>query len=326
MRNLYHGQEAAVRTQVGTTDWFKIEKGVRQGCILSPYLFNLYAENIIRNAGLDESDLGLKIAGQNINNLRYADDTTLLAENESDLKELIAKVKEESLKAGLQLNPKKTKIMSIGAPGTWEIDGEPIETVSEFNYLGSHISDDGRCTQEIRRRLILGKQALAALGNILRNKDLTIATKVRIVRAMVFPVATYGSESWVINKHDRERIDSFEIYCWRRLLRIPWTARRTNKSVLEEIRADHSLESQILKQQLKYLGHIMRRSDSLEKTLLLGKIEGKRRQGGQRVRWLDQLCKSTGLSLRELKEAVRDRAQWRAKIHSVTHSRPRLNE
>uniref|UniRef100_A0A8C0A4T3 RNA-directed DNA polymerase n=1 Tax=Bos mutus grunniens TaxID=30521 RepID=A0A8C0A4T3_BOSMU len=195
LRNLYAGQEATVRTGHGTTDWFQIGKGVRQGCILSPCLFNLDADYIMRNAGLEEAQAGIKIAGRNINNLRYADDTTLMAESEEELKSLLMKVKEESEKVGLKLNIQKTKIMASGPITSWEIDGETVETVSDFIFLGSEITADGDCSHEIKRRLLLGRKVMTKLDSILKSRDITLPTKVHLVKAMVFPVVMYGCES-----------------------------------------------------------------------------------------------------------------------------------
>ena len=197
LRNLYAGQEATVRTGHGTTDWFQIRKGVCQGCILSPCLFNFYAEYIMRNAGLKEAQAGIKIARRNINNLRYADDTTLMAESEEELKSILMKVKEESEKTALKLNIQKTKIMASGPIPSWEIDGE---TVAEFIFLGSKITADGDCSHEIKRCLLLGRKVITNLDSILKSKDITLPTKVRLVKAMVFPVAMYGCDSWSIKK------------------------------------------------------------------------------------------------------------------------------
>ena len=194
LRNLYAGQEATVRTGHGTTDWFQIEKGVLQGCILSPCLFNLYAEYIMRNAGL-EAQAGIKIAGRNINNLRYADDTTLMAESEEELKMLLMKVKEESEKDDLKLNTQKTKIMASSPITSWEIDGETVETLSDFIFGGSIITADGYCSHEIKRRLLLGRKVMTILDSIFKSRDITLPAKVRLVKAMVFPVVMYGCES-----------------------------------------------------------------------------------------------------------------------------------
>uniref|UniRef100_A0A670KEC7 Reverse transcriptase domain-containing protein n=1 Tax=Podarcis muralis TaxID=64176 RepID=A0A670KEC7_PODMU len=321
LRNLYVGQEATVGTGYGTTDWFKIGKGVRQGCILSPCLFNLYAEFIMRKAGLDDSQAGIKIAGRNINNLRYADDTTLMAGSREELKNLLMRVKEESAKYGLKLNIKKTKIMATGPITSWQIEGEEMEAVRDFTFLGSMITADGNSSHKIKRRLLLGRKAMANLDSILKSRDITLPTKVRIVKAMVFPVVMYGSESWTIKKADRQRIDAFELWCWRRLLRVPWTARRSNTSILKEISPEYSLEGQIVKLRLQYFGHLMRREDSMEKTLMLGKIEGTRRRGRQRARWLDSVLEATNMSLTKLRETVEDRSAWRALVHGVMKSR-----
>ena len=184
--NLYAGQEATVRTGHRTTEWFQIVKGVRQGCILSPCLFNLYAEYMMRNAGLEEAQAGIKIARRNINNLRYADDTTLMAESEEELKSLLMKVKEESENVGLKLSIQKTKITASGPITSWEIDGETVETVSDFILGGSKITADGDCSHEIKRRLLLGRKVMTNLDSILKSRDITLPTKVHLVKAMVF--------------------------------------------------------------------------------------------------------------------------------------------
>uniref|UniRef100_A0A8B9XZG7 RNA-directed DNA polymerase n=1 Tax=Bos mutus grunniens TaxID=30521 RepID=A0A8B9XZG7_BOSMU len=256
LRNLYTGQEATVRTGHETTDWFQIGKGICQGCILSPCLFNLYAEYIMRNAELDEAQAGIKIAGRNINNLRYADDTTFMAESE-ELKSLLIKVKEESEKFGLKLNIQKTKIMASGPITSGEIDGETVETVLDFIFLGSKITADGDCSHEIKRCLLLGRKVMTNLDSIFKSRDITLPTKVCLVKAMVFPVVMNGCESWTVKKAERRRIDAFELWCWRRLLRVPWTARRSNQSILKEISPGCSLEGLMLKLKLQYFGHLM---------------------------------------------------------------------
>ena len=242
-------QEATIRTGHGTTDWFQIGKGVRQGCILSPCLFNLYVEYIMRNAGLEEAQAGIKIAGRNINNLRYTDDTTLMAESE-ELKNLLMKVKEESEKVGLKFNIQKTKIMESTPITSCEIDGETEETVSDFIFLGSKITADGDCSHEIKRRLLLGRKVMTNLDSILNSRDITLLTMVRLVKAMIFPVVMYGCESWTMKKAEHRRIDAFELRCWRRLLRVPWIARRSNQSILKELSPGCSLEGLMLKMKL----------------------------------------------------------------------------
>ena len=184
----------------------------------------------MRNAGLDEAQAGIKIARRNINNLRYAGDTTLMAESEEELKSLLMKVKEKSEKAGLKLNIQKSKIMASSPIISWQIDGEIMETVTDFIFLGSKITADGDCSHEIKRHLLLGRKVMTNLDSILKSRDITLSTKVRVVQTMVFPVVMYGFESWTI-KRAEHRIDAFELWCWRRLLRVPWTARRSNQSI-----------------------------------------------------------------------------------------------
>ena len=232
----------------------------------------------MRNTWLDEEQAGIKIVRRNINNLRYADDTTIMAESEEELKSLLMKVKEESEKVGLKLNIQKTKIMVSSPITSWEIDGETVETVSDFIFGGSKITADGDCSHEIKRCLLLGRKVMTKLYSILKSRDITLPTKVCLVKTMIFPVVTYGYESWIIKKAEHRRIDAFELWCWRRLLRVPWTARRSNQSILKEISTEYSLEGLMLKLKLQYFGHLMRRADSFEKPLMLGKIEGGRRR------------------------------------------------
>ena len=250
LRNLYAGQEATVRTGQGPTDWFQIGKGVRQGCILSPCLCNLYAEYIMRNARLEEAQAGIKIARWNINNLRYADDTTLMAESEEELKSLLMKVKEESEKFGLKLNIQKTKIMASGSITSWQTDGETMETVTDFLLLDSTITADGDCSHKIKRHLLLGRKGMTNLDSILKSRDITLSAKVHLVKAVVFPVVTYGCVNWTIKKAEHWRIDAFELWFWRRLLRVPWTARTSILFILKEISPEYSLEELMLKLKL----------------------------------------------------------------------------
>ena len=206
------------------------------------------------------------------------------------------KEKEESEKAGLKLSIQKTKIMASGPITSWEIDEKTVETVSDFIFLGSKITADGDCSHEIKRCLLLGRKVMTNLGSILKSRDITLLTKFCLVKAMVFPVVMYGCESWTIKKAEHQIIDAFELWCWRRPLRVPWTARRFNQSILKEISPEYSLEGLMLKLKLQYFGHLMRRPDSLEKTLMLGKIEGGRRER-QRMRWLDGITNSMDMAL-----------------------------
>ena len=196
----------------------------------------------MRNTGLEEAQAGIKIAGRNINNLRYADDTTLMAESEEELKRLLMKVKEESEKVGLKLNIQKTKIMASGPITSWKVDGETVETVSDFIVLGSKITADGDCSHEIKRHLLLGRKVMTNLDSIFKTREITLPTKVRLVKAMVFPVVMYGCENWTVKKAEHRRTDAFELCFWRRLLRVPWTTRRSNQSILKEINLGISLE------------------------------------------------------------------------------------
>ena len=217
------------------------------------------------------------IAGRNINNLRNADDTTLMAEREKELKSLLMKVKEESEKVGLKLIIQKTKILASGPTTSWHIDGVTMETVIDFILLSSKITADVDCSHEIKRYLLFGRKSLANLDSLLKRRDITLPTKVCLVKAMFFPVVMRGCESWTIKKAECQRMDAFELRCWRRLLRVPWTARRSNQSILKEISPQYSLQALMLKLKRQYFGHLMQRTDSLEKTLRLGKIEGRRR-------------------------------------------------
>ena len=213
-----------------------------------------------RNTGLEEA-LGIKIAGRNINNLGYADDTTFTAESEEELKSLLMKVKEESEKVGLKLNIQKMKIMASGPITSWQIDGETVEIVSDFILGASKITADGDYSHEIKGHLLLGRKAATNLDSILKSRDITLPTKVRLVKAVVFPVVMYGCESWTVKTAECQRIDDFELWCWRRLLRVPWTARRSNQSILKEISPGCTLEGLMLKLKLQYSGHLMRRVD-----------------------------------------------------------------
>ena len=208
----------------------------------------------MRNAGLEEAQAGIKIARRNISNLRYADDTTLTAESKEELKSLLMKVKEESVKVGLKLNIQESKIMASGPITSWQI--ETVETVADFILLGSKITADGDCSHEIKRCLLLGRKVMTNLDSIFKSRDITLPTKIYLVKGMVFPVVMYGCESWTVKKAECQRIEAFELWCWRRLLRVPLTA-RSNQSILKEISLGCSLEGQMLKLKLQFFGHLL---------------------------------------------------------------------
>ena len=223
---------------------------------MSPCLFKLYSEHIMRNARLDELQAGIKRGGRSMNNLRYGDDNTLMAERKEKLKNLLMKVKEEIEKTGLKLGISKSKIIASGPIISWQIEGENVEVMTNFLLCGSKITEDSEYSHEIRRRLLFGRKAMTNIDSVLKSRDITLLTKVCIVKTMVFPVVTYGCESWTKKKAEYQRIDAFELWCWRRVLKVPWKA-RSNQSILKEINSEHSLKGLRLKLKFQYFGHLM---------------------------------------------------------------------
>lgn len=325
LRTLYAHQESVVRTACGDSAWFNIEQGVRQGCILSPHLFNAYAEYIMRMA-LDNCMSGISIGGRRINNLRYADDTTLLAGSAKELEDLIERVRTESEKFGLFLNVSKTKVMIINQleeNPSIHAGNQAIEIIDQFNFLGSMISNQGGSSIEIRRRIAMAKTSMSAMHKLWKDRSISKTTKIRLVSTLIFPITTYACETWATNAADQRKIEAFEMWCWRKLLCIPWTARRTNESVRHEVGAPTKLCNAIIKQKLQYFGHIVRRDgENLEKLIMFGKVEGKRSRGRQKLRWTDGIATLTGKTIYSCYNKAQNRHEWRSFINKVTSAQP----
>ena len=271
-----------------------IKRGVRQGCVLSPLLFNLYSEDIIQEALEDQHTTGVKVNGKIINNIRYADDTVLLAETLDDLQGLLDQVVKTSEKRGLTLNTKKTKFMTITKhqqqPETLWIKGEPVERVCKYKYLGTTVTDNNEYSEEIRSRIGQARTTFNKMRNVLCRTDLSLHLKIRMLKCYVFPVLLYGMEAWTLKKNDTDRLEAFEMWAYRRILRISWTSRTTNKEVLRRMGKDKEIMTIIKIRKLQYLGHVMRGERyTLLQNILQGKILGKRSIGRRRISWLNNL-------------------------------------
>lgn len=262
IRNLYVNNRSFVRIDTDCSDVFATKKGVRQGCILSPVLFNIYGEYIMRKT-IEGWEGGFPIGGKRICNLRYADDTVLITTSMEDMRTLLQKLETESLELGLAINRSKTKLMIVDrGEKLTDMGNIGVEVVQNYIYLGAQISNDGSCVQEIKRRIAMAKDATTRLNGIWKNRGISNNTKMRLVRALIFPIFLYGVETWTIKARERQRIDAFEMWCWRRMLRIPWTAKRTNVSILTQLRIKERLSKTCHQRVLSYFGHIMRRGDN----------------------------------------------------------------
>ena len=296
IKALYDQQKAAVRTSYGLTEWLEIGQGVRQGCIISPHLFNIYADAIMRNA-LENFEGSVTVGGHKLTNLRYADDVVLIAGALEELQGLIDRVRLESEKVGLFLSTKKAKVMKVQqnpSDGGIVIDRETVETVTKFKYLGAIFTSNGDDSTEVKRRLCIAKNATVALGKIWKDKNISLATKKQVLQTLVFPIASYGAECWVLKACDKKRLENFEMWCCRRVLRISWTETITNEEVLEKIDCERRFITVLDSRKLTFIGYQLRKGRTLEKTLLLGSVYGKRLRGRPKTRLRTTSRRSAG--------------------------------
>lgn len=322
LANLYRKQKAKVRVAGTLSHGFRVRRGVRQVCVLSPYLFNILAEMVMREA-LDGHEGGIQIGGRRVTNLRYADDIILLACSETELQELVDRLDRVSNKYSLLINVDKTKTMSTnGATCNIRIRSDVLAQVDTFPYLGSLITDDTECTKEIHSRLAKGRSIGAKLKKIWQNHGISTTTKIRLLKALVWPVAMYGCESWTLKKTDEARINAFEMKCLRQVLRVSWTARKTNEWVLKTAGVERSLLASVKERKLGYYGHVLRKEgDCLEKEIIQGTTPGSRARGRPKTAWMDNIAAWTGLSVDQLVRRVQDRQQWRTMVHDAANPR-----
>lgn len=314
LQGLYTNSLGVVRIDSTTSNPFAFGKGVRQGCILSPVLFNIYGEHIIRKT-CEEWSGGININGTKINNLRYADDTILFAADEAEMCTLMNRMEQYSNEVGLCINRAKTKVMVVDRASKLELRGTlNLEIVDHFVYLGSSISNNGSCEKEIRRRIGMAKNAMSRLDRIWKNRTISHKTKTTLVNSLVFSIFLYGAETWTLKAKDRQRVDAFEMWCWRKLLRIPWTAHRTNVSILKELQLERKprLSTVCLRRVLEFFGHIARKpGDNLQKLIVTGKVEGKRQRGRSLMRWSDQIRSTLDINMSDAVHVAESRSRWR---------------
>jgi hypothetical protein len=325
LTKLYKNQLARVKVAGSLSDWFHIKRGVRQGCVLSPYLFNILAEMVMRET-LEGFQGGIKIGGRRVTNLRYADDIILLANSEMELQDLVDRLDRVSQKYSLLINIDKTKVMaSDGASCNINIQGIKLEQVNTFPYLGSLITEDAECSKDFRARLSKGQAVRASLKKLWKNHGIPIDTKVRLERALVWPVATYGCEAWTVKKDEEQRLAAFEMKGLRQFLRVSWTAKKTNEWVLEKAGTERDLLAAVRRRKLAYYGHVMRKTgESLEKEIMQGTMPGSRARGRPRMSWMDNVRTWTNLNTGELIRKVEDRVKWRQFARSAAN--PRIEE
>ena len=322
LSKLYRKQRARVRVASTVSEWFKVRKGVRQGCVLSPYLFNILAEMVMRET-LDGFDGGFRIGGRRITDLRYADDIVLIANSPQELQELVSRLDKISRKFGLEINVNKTKVMaSNGTTCNVYIQNELLQQVDKFPYLGSIITEDANCEADIRARLNKGQAIISSLKKIWKSHGISIATKVRLLKALAWPVAMYGCEGWTIKKSDEARIKAFEMKGLRQILRVSWVTKRTNEWVLCKVGLERSFLELIKTRKLAYFGHVLRKpGDCLEKTIIQGINPGTRGRGRPRMMWIDNIKDWTARTSGQLVRDVEDRTLWRATVHGAANPR-----
>lgn len=316
IKSLYDQNTATVRVNNVISDTLSTKSGTRQGCILSPTLFNAYTELIMREV-LSDWDGGISVGGRKINNLRYADDMLIIASTSAELEDIMTRLSTYSNAYGLQINMSKTKVMIIDRLNNNQQNVTTVagfDVVSHFNYLGSIICNNGECANEIKRRLSMARAATSKLTKIWKDRRITKRTKLRLVEALIFPIATYASETWTIKQAERKRIESFEMWVYRRILRISWTQFRTNVSILQELNINDRLLKKVNRSYLKYFGHIARREGTMERLMVDGKVEGRRGRGRSPTRWCDQLKPLIGTTLSEALHLAEDREVWRDNI------------
>ena len=315
--NLYTDQKATIRWNGDHCDYFDIEKGVRQGCILSPHLFSIYTEQVMRDSELD--DEGVEIAGDRISNLRNADDTALLADNYDSMCNILNKVNVAGEKSGLRLNAKKTKVIHVNSkttPNPISVNGVDLEYVPDMKYLGSIKTCDGSCAKDVKTRIAMAKKKMIDLNNIWKDRGIPTVLKIQLLKSLIWPVMMYGSEAWTLRSDEVNKIEAAELWFYRRLLRVSWTDKRTNESILSELNTKRILSSEINKRRLRYVGHAVRhKNTSLMSKVLMGRVEGKRKQGRPAKNLPGNLIEASGCrNLQAMVDKCRDRDGWRVLV------------